>query len=207
MIFKCKQTRLKIQDRILCESVSLEINEGECYRFLGENGVGKTLITQCILGLNHTLEKVELSNINNDKTVYISDSPFFLDNDSVLSVLMTLKLFYNLTIKDSLEIGKFLNIDLKPILSHKISTLSYGMQKKLTLIPLFLEGQSFFVLDEVFTGLDTHTQETLIDRIVSVSSSGSTIIFVEHNQAISDAIKAKINITEVVCNQKEIASF
>lgn len=204
MLFKCKQTRLKIQDRVLCESVSLEIKEGLCYRFSGENGIGKTLLTQCILGLNNTLEHIEISNIKNSDTVYISDSPFFMDNDSVISVLMTYKLFYKLSIKECLSIGKNLNIDLKAVLNHKVSTLSYGMQKKLSLLPLFLENQSLFVLDEIFTGVDTHIQTVLINRIAYLNNNGCTIIFIEHNQAISETLNGQIDIREVLCNPKEI---
>lgn len=206
MIFKCSETQLSIQDKVLCDKVSLIINQGDCIRLCGQNGVGKTLLSQAILGLNDTLKSIDYSNIVGKETVYITDSPFFLDNDTVLSVLLTHKLFYRISLDQSFKIGDLLGIDLHSIKTCKISSLSFGMQKKLTLIPLFLENQNMFVLDEIFTGIDVMTQRLLIDRIVSISKLNLTIIFIEHNENIAESIASQTDVKEILCNQKEIKS-
>ncbi len=206
MLFQCTHALLKIKDLILCEDVTITINDGEFYRICGANGIGKTVLTQAILGLNESLSSVDKYFNDINKTVYIPDTPFFLDQDSVQSVLNTLKRFYGIRINDSIQIATQLGLSIQNLLDSKISTLSLGMQKKLMLIPLFTNNNPIFVLDEIFTGLDIEAQNCIIDRLVTLHSLKQTIILIEHNQSIINALNLKINIKEIQCNKKEIKS-
>ena len=206
MLFQCTHASLKINDLILCEDVTITINGGGFYRICGANGIGKTVLTQAILGLNESLSSVDKYFNDINKTVYIPDTPFFLDQDSVQSVLNTLKRFYGIRINDSIQIATQLGLSIQNLLDSKISTLSLGMQKKLMLIPLFTNNNPIFVLDEIFTGLDIEAQNCVIDRLVTLHSLNQTIIIIEHNQSIINALNLKINIKEIQCNKKEIRS-
>ncbi|MCW6677040.1 ABC transporter ATP-binding protein, partial [Aerococcaceae bacterium NML180378] len=85
-----------------------------------------------------------------------------------------------------------------------IAELSFGMKKKLMLIPLFIPQIDLLVLDEIFIGIDTDTQNKIINQLVEHYKKGSTIILVEHNEFLVDSIKEKVSVEELICRDGQI---
>lgn len=204
MIFKCSNQEFKIGNTVLCKSVSIEISKGECYQITGPNGIGKTVLSKALLGLNNSLENVSCRNIDSKSLVYIPDTPFFLDNDLIKTTLLTLRYFYSLSTQKIRECCRDLNLILNVNSADKVSSLSFGTLKKIMLIPLFVDA-ILYVLDEIFTGLDSSTQEIVINRLVQIYERGATIIIIEHNGSITDQLKKSIKIKEIVCNSEKIS--
>ena len=60
------------------------------------------------------------------------------------------------------DLKKYIEIlDFKKLLDVNVANLSYGQQKKLALLRLFLNESDLIVLDEPLVGLDRETQEIL----------------------------------------------
>ena len=68
----------------------------------------------------------------------------------------------------------------KKILDVNVANLSYGQQKKLALLRLFLNESDLIVLDEPFVGLDKETQEILNNFLVSQLNKNKAIIYTSH---------------------------
>ncbi|SEI86938.1 AAA domain-containing protein, putative AbiEii toxin, Type IV TA system [Alkalibacterium gilvum] len=64
---------------------------------------------------------------------------------------------------------------------QKIKSLSKGNQQKIQLICSLIHKPSFLILDEPFSGLDPINFELLINGILELKKSGTTIIFSSHN--------------------------
>ena len=199
MIYQCTHATLEIFDDTILKDVSLTIEAGIYYHLSGPNGVGKTLLIQSLMGLNKYLPNFDINNFPHYPITYIPDSPFFLDNDTVAQVLLTVSFFYNVSYLRALRIFKSLNLDEVNVPRKRIAQLSLGTQQKLALIPLFLRNNGIFVLDEIFSGLDTSSQSMVINRLNQLHEVGSTLILIEHNEAIITKIKTTSHLKEILC--------
>ena len=65
-------------------------------------------------------------------------------------------------------------------LDINIANLSFGQQKKISLLRLFLNNSDLLILDEPCVGLDIKTQEILVDFLKKELVSGKAIIYSSH---------------------------
>ena len=79
------------------------------------------------------------------------------------------------------ELKRYLEIlSLKDLLDIKVANLSYGQQKKLALLRIFLSNSDLIVLDEPFVGLDIENQNILTDFLKNQLQNEKGIIFTSH---------------------------
>ena len=79
------------------------------------------------------------------------------------------------------ELKRYLEIlSLKDLLDIKVANLSYGQQKKLALLRIFLSSSNLIVLDEPFVGLDIENQNILTDFLKNQLQNEKGIIFTSH---------------------------
>jgi ABC-type multidrug transport system ATPase subunit len=79
------------------------------------------------------------------------------------------------------DLQKYLSIfDLDKSLDINIANLSFGQQKKIALLRLFLNRSDLLILDEPCVGLDTNSQEILVDFLKKELSNGKGIIYSSH---------------------------
>ena len=70
--------------------------------------------------------------------------------------------------------------DLDKSLDINIANLSFGQQKKIALLRLFLNRSDLLILDEPCVGLDTNSQEILVDFLKKELANGKGIIYSSH---------------------------
>lgn len=199
MLYHCHRARLELFETTILEDVSITIKAAHYYHLKGNNGVGKTLLVQAMLGLNNALNRPEINNFRRHPITYIPDTPFFLDNDTVAHVLLTLSFFYKVSYRQVLSCFQAMNIDETNVTRKRITHLSLGTQQKLALVPLFLRDTGIFVMDEIFSGLDLPTQEQIIQRLQHLHHHGATLILIEHTHSIITKIKQTAHIKEILC--------
>ena len=61
-----------------------------------------------------------------------------------------------------------------------VANLSFGQQKKLALLRIFLNNSDLIVLDEPFVGLDTETQKILSQFLNNELDKNKSIIYTSH---------------------------
>jgi len=204
MNIKLNNCTIYMKDEVILEDVFLDIDNGIFLRIKGENGSGKTVLLNTILGLNKNTSGSISRKYDKADLCYISDTPFFFDDEKVEEVIWTLAKFYSSTYKVLEDISSTLNLNLASIKKKKIYELSKGTRKKMMILPLFIETSKCLVLDEIFTGLDLDTQAFVCERLVKKSVQGATIIIVEHNESIMETIKKNITVEEIECKNKKI---
>lgn len=205
MEIEFKNCDICIYENLILKSVHLKIEEGKFYRFIGENGSGKTVLMNSLLGLNKHVIGDKNVMYEKDKVCYISETAFFFDDDKVTDVLKDICFFYN-TNKNKLEdILKQMSINMDDLVSKKIFELSKGMRKKMMILPLFLDNCEILFLDEVFTGLDKKTQDLLVKELIHKNELGNTIVFIEHNESIvNQLIKNNTKMEVFECKNNEL---
>ena len=85
------------------------------------------------------------------------------------------------------NINKYIDIlELRDCLDVIVGNLSFGQQKKVALLRVFLNDSDLIILDEPFVGLDSDTQDLLNKFLIEELNSKKGLIFTSH-------IKCEIN--------------
>jgi len=199
-----KNCSIKIKNEMILHDINFELEQGKFYHLLGENGAGKSVFLQSLLGLtpffsgNYSIryDKVDLC--------YITSIPFYFDNEKVSSVINLLANLYKVERSELITKTNELNLVYEQISMKKMNELSQGMRQKIVILPLFLQNLSFFVLDEIFTGLDQQTQQKVIIRLCELAETRKTVMFVEHNAELMDALTERVEMEQLLCSKQKI---
>jgi len=169
------------------DNINLEIGEGEIFGFIGPNGAGKSTTirilmnmifptggTAKIMGMDVVREtkkiKRQVGYIPSDANAYSS-----MDVHEFLSYCIR---FYRVHNGDQWihELAGLFELDLK----RKISDLSMGNRKKVSIVQSMLHHPKLLILDEPTTGLDPLMQSIFFDLLRTENRKGMTIFFSSH---------------------------
>ena len=84
-------------------------------------------------------------------------------------------------LNDNINLNKFIEVlNLKKYMDVLAANLSFGQQKKLALLRIFLNNSDLIVLDEPFVGLDIETQNILSEFLNNQLKMSKSIIYTSH---------------------------
>ncbi|WOO36268.1 ABC transporter ATP-binding protein [Anaerocolumna sp. AGMB13020] len=196
------------------EDLTLTVNSGDIYGFIGHNGAGKTTTLKAVSGILDFEGGdivIDGTSIKKDaytckkKMAYIPDNPDIYEH-------LTGEGYLNF-IGDIYEVPKELRVkriekygeafELLPVLGDSISSYSHGMKQKLVLISAFLHKPKLLLLDEPFVGLDPKAAHTLKKLMKELCEEGSAIFFSTHVLEVAEKL---CNNIAVIKGGKLIAS-
>ena len=164
----------KINDRNILRSITFDIGFGELVKISGRNGSGKTTLLKIIIGLTKQT-KGSLKRKSEEKIC-------FLGHKNGLKNYLTVR--ENLLIQglkiDSLNLDLLEKFNLKRHIDNSVGTLSFGQQKKLSLIRILNANERIIILDEPFVGLDEESKNILREFMDSIKKENRTLIFTSH---------------------------
>ena len=164
----------KVNENKLFHNLSFSLNNGESLHIKGPNGSGKSTLIRIILGITNPTKG--LITINSTRDICYLGHKNALKNYLSLDDNILLMDFDNHPcLKKYIEI-----LDLKRYLDVNVANLSYGQQKKLGLLRLFLNSSDLIILDEPLVGLDKETQIILTDFLTDQLEENKTLIFTSH---------------------------
>lgn len=145
-------------NKTILKNVTIVFPDKKINFILGRNGVGKTTLYKCILGLESYDGVIE----TDDRIYCIYDEqPFYL-NLSGLDNIELYKSMYNITDVFTMD-NSFLDVEL---LKRKVKHYSYGQRKKLALLLADIIHPRIILLDEASNGLDYETIKYLKSRLM-----------------------------------------
>jgi len=175
------------KDFMAVNNISLEVETGEIYGFVGLNGAGKTTTIRMLLGMiKPTQGSVLLFGKNIRKN-------FDLWNDVGYLVEATYS-YPNLTVKENLEVCWHLRrlkekklidniIERLGLLNYqnsKAKHLSLGNLQRLGLAKVLMHQPILLILDEPMNGLDPAGIIEIRERLKELSRQGTTIFISSH---------------------------
>lgn len=179
------------------DKLSLSIDSGEIFAFLGHNGAGKTttisLLTTLLLPTSGSASVMGYDIVNQNKEVrqkigYVPEN-VRLYND--LSVAENLRFFGQLSEVEEVEvrIEAVLNLIGHPEWRDlRVGTFSKGMRQRIGIAQALLNYPSVLFLDEPASGLDPEGQRAIGDLIVHLNHEFGITIFMNTHQ-LSEAAK------------------
>ncbi len=175
----------------ILNDVSLNIEEGKCTCIMGRNGVGKTTLLKCLMGLLPTrgghifFNDTDITNLSPEKRAALG----------IGYVPQGRQIFPLLTVEENLQIGLPMRkdkakkipdfiFDYFPVLSqmlHRLGgDLSGGQQQQLAIGRALVEQPSFLVLDEPTEGIQPNIVREIADTIKDLNEKlGLTVLLVE----------------------------
>ena len=185
------------------DHVSLEVEEGEIFGFIGHNGAGKSTTIKSIVGIlsSHNGEIYidgktlwEAKKECQKKMAYIPDNPDLYEYMTGISYINFIADIYEVPTDVRTErIEKIADaFDIKEALGDLISSYSHGMKQKVALISAFVHQPRLLVLDEPFVGLDPKASAVLKQEMRALCAQGSAIFFSTHVLEVAEKLCDKV---------------
>lgn len=168
------------------ENVSFSVREGEMFGFLGPNGAGKSTTIRSMLGLikydqgqiriNGMDAKKDKEKILRDVGYMPSEAWFY----SGMEVRDVLKFSADVRQTDCKEEAEKLCERLEINVKRKISELSLGNRKKVSIVCAMQHKPKLFVFDEPTSGLDPLMQNVFFELVKEYVDEGATCLLSTH---------------------------
>jgi ABC-2 type transport system ATP-binding protein len=158
------------------EDINLTFNRGEVHGIIGNNGAGKSTLFKCIAGI----EK-HGGNISSDckplknHLGFLHTEPYFFSRITGREYIRLLCNGRQITERNFEEKNIF---DL-PLNEYAVN-YSTGMQKKLAITGILLQGNDYFIFDEPFNGLDIQSNIIVTALIHQLKTLNKVIIISSH---------------------------
>ncbi|OGA73821.1 MAG: nodulation factor ABC transporter ATP-binding protein NodI [Betaproteobacteria bacterium RIFCSPLOWO2_12_FULL_65_14] len=175
---------------VVC-GVDLAVAPGECFGLLGPNGAGKTTTLRLCLGLI-TPDAGEIDLLGEpvprrarEARARVGVVPQFdnLDPDfTVAENLVVFARYFGMAARDiEARIPELLEFaGLAGRGAAKITALSGGMKRRLTLARALINDPQIIFMDEPTTGLDPQARHLIWERMRSLTQRGKTLVLTTH---------------------------
>ena len=189
------------------DDVSLRIQQGEIYGFIGHNGAGKTTTMKACCGILQ-FEKGEIyvdgTSVRENpleakaKIAYVPDNPDLYHFMTGVQYIDFIADVFGVSAGDRKErMEKYAEkLGLTADLAMPIGTYSHGMKQKLALISALVHQPKLLIMDEPFVGLDPKAAHTLKELMRELCLQGGAIFFSTHVLDVAEKLCDKIAIIQ-----------
>ena len=181
-IIEVKNVTKKFDDKIIVNSLTLNVKQGETIGIVGRNGSGKTVLLKMICGLYIPTSgdiAINSNKSNAEKLGVLIDSNFLSDETGFYNLKLLSQL--GVKIKED-KIYEMLNlVGLDPYNKTKYKNYSMGMKQKLKLANALMYDSEILILDEPFNGLDKDSVNHFRNIILQYKKQKKTILLTSHN--------------------------
>ena len=187
------------------DDLSLHVQKGEIYGFIGHNGAGKTTTLKSVVGILKFDEGdifIDGISIKDDpigckkKIAYIPDNPDLYEYMSADRYLNFIADVFSLSVEQRRErINKYAELfELSDKLSQPIASYSHGMKQKLAIISAWIHEPKLVIMDEPFVGLDPKASYILKQMMRELCDDGGAIFFSTHVLEVAEKLCDKVAI-------------
>lgn len=187
------------------DALSLHIQPGEIYGFIGHNGAGKTTTLKACCGILkpdsgriyvNGLSMAEQPIVCKARIAYIPDNSDLYEFMTGVQFLNFVADVFGVSGADRrARIEEYAAaFELTADLTQPISAYSHGMKQKLAIISALVHQPKLLVMDEPFVGLDPKAAHLLKGYMRKLCESGGAIFFSTHVLDVAEKLCDKVAI-------------
>ena len=204
-MLKIEHLTKRYGEHMAVDDLSLHIQPGEIYGFIGHNGAGKTTTLKSAVGIlqfdagtitigGHSIadEPLECKKL----LAYIPDNPDLYEFMSGIKYLNFIADVFAIPAAERQErIRRYADaLELTDDLGQPISAYSHGMKQKLAVIAAWMHSPKLILMDEPFVGLDPKAAHLLKEMMRAHCDDGGAIFFSTHVLEVAEKLCDKVAI-------------
>jgi len=185
------------------DNLSLTVEAGDIYGFIGHNGAGKTTTLRAVVGVLDFEEGdilIDGVSITKDpvgckkKMAYIPDNPDLYEHLTGIAYLNFIGDLFEVEKKERENRIKMYGdmFEITGNFGDAIASYSHGMKQKLAIISALIHEPKLMILDEPFVGLDPKAAHQLKQVMAQMCQNGSAIFFSTHVLEVAEKMCNKI---------------
>jgi ABC-2 type transport system ATP-binding protein len=192
-------------DKIAVKNLTLEVEKGDIFGFIGHNGAGKTTTIKACVGIlpfdggdifidGNSIRKEPM--IGKGKLAYIPDNPDIYESLTGTQYLNFIADIFNISSfeRERLIVKYATDLELINDLNNPVSSYSHGMKQKLAIISALIHKPILLILDEPFVGLDPKASHTVKAIMKDFCDDGGAIFFSTHVLEVAQKLCNKVAI-------------
>jgi len=191
--------------KVAVKNLSLDVEPGDIYGFIGRNGAGKTTTIKCVVGIHEFdagdiyidgISIMEDPMLCKSTTAYIPDNPDIFGYLTGIQYLNFISDIFKISQEDrerriKEEADAF---EMTSSLGDLISSYSHGMRQKLAIIGALIHNPKLIIMDEPFVGLDPEAALLLKNKMKQVCAEGGAVFFSTHVLDVAEKLCNKVAI-------------
>jgi ABC-2 type transport system ATP-binding protein len=192
-------------DKFAVQNLTLNVDPGEIFCFLGRNGAGKTTTIHTIVGQKNPTQgdvriggvSVVSSGIHAEwkRLGYLAEQPTLHDFLTGREFLLFIAELYGVQVSRLEWIEESLTLfALHADADAMIRTYSLGMKKKIALLAALVHDPDIIVLDEPTGALDAASARIVKNLMVHARNEGKLVFFTTHIMEIAEKLADRIAI-------------
>ncbi len=207
VILRTKDLTKKYQNKVVVDSLNLEIREGEIFGLLGPNGAGKSTTMNMVCSIvRPTVGAIELMGKNlwkskRELTHRIGYIPQDLAIHGNLKAWENVELFASLYGIKGAELKKAVEESLRCVglwekKNEFAKNFSGGMKRRLNIACAIGHHPDLLIFDEPMVGIDPQSRNFMLERIKEFNQNGATVVYTSHYMEEVEAICTRIAIMD-----------
>ena len=187
------------------DNLSLTIESGDIYGFIGANGAGKTSTIKAVVGIHdfesgsiricgHSIQEDPL--LCKSVLAYIPDNPDLYEHLTGYQYIGFIADLFRVSGADRAEKTKKYGdmFEMTDRLGNLIASYSHGMKQRTAIIAALVHSPKLLILDEPFVGLDPKAAFALKQIMRELTCEGGAIFFSTHVLDVAEKLCNKIAI-------------
>ncbi len=206
-VIQTNQLTRRFGDTVAVNNLSLTVNRGEVFGFLGHNGAGKTTTVRLLNGiLEPNSGEVEVLGLTpardgaalRARTGVLTETPSLDERLSARDNLTIYADLYGVALSEVRgRVDEMLaTFDLADRASERVGGYSKGMKQRLALARAFLHRPELLFLDEPTSGLDPVSTRQVHDMVRRISQEGHTVFMCTHNLTEAQRLCHRVAVLE-----------
>jgi ABC-2 type transport system ATP-binding protein len=187
------------------DDLTLTVDQGEIFGFLGANGAGKTTTIKILLGLIYPTEgdasvlgKPAGDNEVKHKIAYLPESPYFYEHLTAPEIVTFYAQLFGMgndeARKKADELVDFVGLGGKNDRNKRVAEFSKGMRQRVGIAQSLINDPTILFYDEPTSGLDAIARRDIRDLMLELKRRGKTMFLSSH----------QLEDVEMVCHRVSI---
>ena len=213
-MIEIKNLTVTYKDTPALDNINVTLSKSKIIGIVGPNGAGKSTLIKAVLNImpSKGIIKIDnkLSKDQLDRVAYVEQKinidynfPIKVRECVSLGIYPKIGLFKNLNKSDWQKVDEALKlVGLEEFSNRQISELSGGQFQRVLIARCLVQEAKYIFLDEPFIGIDSVSEEIIMNTLRKLRDNGHTILIVHH-----DLRKVHAYFDEVLLLNKKLISY